>query len=451
MNETLDSNYEATLSQSILRVIPEQALRILEVGCGQGQLGAALKRANPQRYVVGVETELEAAKVAAESLDQVFVTELEQELQGVGPGSFDCILFGDVLQRTVEPKALLSRYRRLLSPSGKIFCAVPNVQHCSMLMALLSGDFQYTDSGILKDTYLRFFSHSTLQKLLLDAGFTPRLRDVIQTPVPPKLATLLSPLVGAIGVNLERTMSYLQAYRYIVEGTPLPDVPNDVEAEPLTLIVCVSDDGILANNFLASPDLREQQHDVILLRNCRSAADGYALGIEKARHSLVVCAHQDVYLPKGWSRRVVSQYRNAERQLGPIGVAGVFGVDKQGESFRRIGRVVDRDNLLDVSLEYPAKVHSLDELLLVVPKNTELRFDAALGFHFYGADLCLSAAAQGLPAIVLDALCLHNSRTSGHNSAFYQSARVFVEKWREELPIATPCVRLSNSGEMSAW
>jgi hypothetical protein len=112
---------------------------------------------------------------------------------------------------------------------------------------------------------------------------------------------------------------------------------------------------------------------------------------------------------------------------------------------------VDRDSVLQGSTPLPARVSSLDELVLVVPKATPIRFDPALGFHFYGSDFCLSAKAKELPAVVLDALCFHNSRTAGLNAAFGQSAAVFLSKWKQQLPLATPCVLFTPAGEMQVW
>ena len=55
---------------------------------------------------------------------------------------------------------------------------------------------------------------------------------------------------------------------------------------------------------------------ILLQRGCRSAAEGLNRGLEQARHAVVVCLHQDVYLPEGWDRRFWRQYRGAERSLG---------------------------------------------------------------------------------------------------------------------------------------
>jgi hypothetical protein len=118
------------------------------------------------------------------------------------------------------------------------------------------------------------------------------------------------------------------------------------------------------------------------------------------------------------------------------------------ESAERIGWVVDRGRMLRDGPDLPARVATLDELLLVVRRDTPLRFDPALGFHLYGADICLQAAERGLAVVALGALCHHNSRSVGLPAAFYRSAEVFARKWSHRLPVATPCVIIDRGGEV---
>jgi hypothetical protein len=220
----------------------------------------------------------------------------------------------------------------------------------------------------------------------------------------------------------------------------------------LTFVACVSDDELLNSNLLASPCLAPgSAHEVILVRNARSAAAGLNVGIMRAAGDLVVCVHQDVFLPDGWDELLISEIEKAEREFGPIGVAGVYGVGpairrNDGLEAQRIGRVVDRGRWLDEGIPLPARVATLDELLFVVPRGTPLEADPELGFHLYGADLCMQAAERGLAVVVIDALCHHNSRNVGLPREFYESAEVFARKWHERLPVATPCVIVDESG-----
>ena len=135
------------------------------------------------------------------------------------------------------------------------------------------------------------------------------------------------------------------------------------------------------------------------MQHCPDAADGLNLGLRRAKSDCVVCMHQDVFLPAlGSAPRGTT--RGGRAAFGPSGVAGVYGVgpaqEAQGSplSAERIGCVVDRGRMLRDGPELPARVSTLDELLLVVPRDTPLRFDPNVGFHLYGADLCLQAAER---------------------------------------------------------
>ncbi len=218
---------------------------------------------------------------------------------------------------------------------------------------------------------------------------------------------------------------------------------------PLSFAACLSDAAIVQANLFGSECLGPgSPHEVIVLKNCPSAAAGLNVGVERAKHEWVVCVHQDVYLPEGWDRRLAAQLRQAEQRFGPIGVAGVYGVSDviprpspdTSLAAERIGWVVDRGRLLQDGPELPARVATLDELLLVLPRDTPLRFDPALGFHLYGADICLQARERGVAVVAIGALCHHNSRSVGLPEAFFPSAEVFASKWARRLPVATPCV-----------
>jgi hypothetical protein len=257
--------------------------------------------------------------------------------------------------------------------------------------------------------------------------------------------------------------------------------PESEDLASLTFATCLSSPETLRSNLLASPCLRPgAAHQVIAVEGCPSAAAGLNAGFGYAKHELIVCVHQDVYLPEGWDRYLAQQLREAERRFGPIGVAGVYGVGPAlladggpaccdaaevanrgarcedfiphpsssipAKAAERIGCVVDRGRMLRDGPELPARVATLDELLLVVRRDSPLRFDPALGFHLYGADICLQAAERGLAVVAIGALCHHNSQSIGLPAAFYRSAKIFARKWSHRLPVVTPCVIIDRGG-----
>ena len=221
-------------------------------------------------------------------------------------------------------------------------------------------------------------------------------------------------------------------------------------------MVCCSDEAMLAANLMASPCLGPgSPHEVIALRNPPMPRTALNPGRSGPSTSWSSACTRMSSCPPGWDRQIVEQYRLAERRFGPIGVAGVYGVgagDRPGHPGsargRRIGRVVDRDRVLRDGPELPAPVATLDELLLIVPRDSPLRFDPELGFHLYGADLCLQARERGLAVVALEAPCRHNSRNRRLARVVLRSARVFARKWASRLPVATPCVLFDREGQV---
>jgi SAM-dependent methyltransferase len=443
--------YYTGCNTALLQAVPASAKRILEVGCAEGNLGAALMELDPLRRVFGIEREPLAAARAAKKLNRVFTLDIERGDPDLEPASLDCILYGDVLEHLVDPEAVLRRHRQLLHPDGTIICSVPNVQHHSVITALLQSDFQYTTAGLLDVTHLRFFTYSTLIKLLLDAGYAPSLIADIAVPAPGRLAAALIPALHELGLHPARTQRYLNAYQYIAQGSPLgwEAERRRGSEEALSFVVCVSDEARLSANLLSSPCLLAgSPHEVIALRHCPSAAEGLNEGLRRANNRLVICVHQDVYLPRGWPERFLDQYRRAEVLFGPIGVAGVYGIARGAAGPCRAGRVVDRDRLLAEEAPLPASVDTLDELLVAIPRGTPMKFDSRLGFHLYATDLCLQAHKRGLATVALDAMCFHNSLGVGLPEEFLRGASILRSKWGARLPIVTPCACISADGQL---
>ncbi len=171
--------YHDGCNPALLRAVPATARRILDVGCASGRFGAALKAGRPDRVVCGVESRPEVAARAATRLDAVYALDVEAAEVPEEAGPFDCIAYGDVLEHLRDPESVLRRHRRLLAAGGRVVASVPNAQHHTLVAALLTGDFQYTDAGLLDRTHLRFFTLSTAFKLLLDAGYAPDLAETI--------------------------------------------------------------------------------------------------------------------------------------------------------------------------------------------------------------------------------------------------------------------------------
>lgn len=147
--------------------IPEGA-RVLDVGCATGSL--TLKFTGGKNCkVVGVEPDAARAAVAVSRGLDVQTGLLDPRLlQSRGP--FDVIIFSDVLEHVAAPAALLDLAKTGLAPGGVVVASVPNVAHWTVRVQLLFGKFDYTQSGIMDATHLRWFTQKSIRRLFEHAG-----------------------------------------------------------------------------------------------------------------------------------------------------------------------------------------------------------------------------------------------------------------------------------------
>jgi 2-polyprenyl-3-methyl-5-hydroxy-6-metoxy-1,4-benzoquinol methylase len=147
-----------------------QGRRILEFGCATGFLSRHLVERGCK--VTGVEIDAEAAEKARNWCERVLVADLNRPDWADGLSrDYDTILFGDVLEHLVNPENALRRASEFLVPNGRVIICLPNIAHWTIRASLLMGKFEYTPTGILDVTHLRFFTPKTARKLIEDAGY----------------------------------------------------------------------------------------------------------------------------------------------------------------------------------------------------------------------------------------------------------------------------------------
>lgn len=154
---------------AVLARVPAGILRILDVGCGTGALGKALK-ARGECCVVGVTHSSEEAREARAVLDEVRVADLNQFHPDPGE-TFDCLICSHVLEHLVEPAEVLRRLKESCRPAGRLVVALPNVLQWRQRLAFLGGRFEYADGGLMDRTHLRFYDWRTARALIEGAGY----------------------------------------------------------------------------------------------------------------------------------------------------------------------------------------------------------------------------------------------------------------------------------------
>lgn len=207
----------------VLRFLARAAppLRILDVGTADGYLGGILKKRG--HSIVGIEQDILAAERARYFYDSFHLANIE-DFDFPYREEFDFILFADVLEHLKDPTFVLQRARPALKKTGEIIVSVPNIANFVIRLSLLAGRFDYCDRGILDRTHLRFFTLSSLRKMMQEASY--RVLEVAPTPLPVQLVVPLSEnklfaWLHEIHYLLVRLWKTLFAYQFVVKAAPI--------------------------------------------------------------------------------------------------------------------------------------------------------------------------------------------------------------------------------------
>ncbi len=140
-----------------------EAKRVLCLGTVNPSLGRALQAQG---------CEVVSTHEAGEGSDRTGVNLGGSGLPGeVDVAGFDVVLAPGSLEHLRDPLAVLKAVKKTLRQEGYLVAAVPNVAHGNVRLALLGGQFPYSNVRAYQEAPLRFFTHDSLVSLLEEAEF----------------------------------------------------------------------------------------------------------------------------------------------------------------------------------------------------------------------------------------------------------------------------------------
>jgi SAM-dependent methyltransferase len=179
----------------LLDRIATDARSVLEFGCGEAPLGAAIK-ARQKCRVVGVELDPRAASVARKRIDDVYQGDV-RDIVGLIHERFDWIVGGDIVEHLDEPWSFLADLRRISAPGGHLLLSLPNLANVSVVNDLLHGRFDYVYMGLTCAGHLRFFTRQSIEEMLDIAGWKVESIETQPVIVTPAAQALLGQLEAA--------------------------------------------------------------------------------------------------------------------------------------------------------------------------------------------------------------------------------------------------------------
>ena len=162
--------YSGARADYVAALPDNPAAAVLELGCGNGATGAMALRDGKCGTYVGIEMFEPMAREAQAVLTQVHIGNVETMALPYQPRTFDALIMSEVLEHLVDPDAVLRRLAGLLKPGARVYASSPNISYWRVIRELILGRFDYTDSGPMDRTHLRWFTPRSFRAMFEASG-----------------------------------------------------------------------------------------------------------------------------------------------------------------------------------------------------------------------------------------------------------------------------------------
>ncbi len=172
-------------SQTIICKHIKPNSKVLDVGCAAGILGKFLT----QEF----NCDVDGIDLDDDALDEAKKCGCYKNLYNLNVENFkdfnflksknkkyNYIVFADILEHTYNPINLIYKFGEFLAKDGKILVSIPNFSHYDIVINLLNEKFNYSKTGILDNTHLRFFTETSFIDYILNSKRSEKMKFSIK-------------------------------------------------------------------------------------------------------------------------------------------------------------------------------------------------------------------------------------------------------------------------------
>lgn len=225
--------------------------------------------------------------------------------------------------------------------------------------------------------------------------------------------------------------------------------PPDAHDAKLAIVAAVNKPEVLSANLAKSPMVIDGEAALLVETGHPRPGLAYNAGLDRSGDAdVIIFAHQDVYLPPAFESQLRAAMAFLNEHDPNWAVLGPTGRTVGGDE--HLGRVWSRGIYREIGreLNQPIEATALDEMVLVLRRNSGLRFDPELPtYHLYAADLILNARKHGYGSYIFHGPAVHNSEPVVRlDDTYARGYRYMATKWRTSLPIPTCVVPVTRVG-----
>ncbi|MDQ0417074.1 2-polyprenyl-3-methyl-5-hydroxy-6-metoxy-1,4-benzoquinol methylase [Croceifilum oryzae] len=402
--------------------------RVLDIGCGEGNLGSILKN-HFGTEVYGIEISSHLAEKAAGKLTDILCEDIETCSLPYEHEFFDQIILSDILQHLHDPWATLKKVKPYLKPSGTVVARIPNVAHISILMDLLEGRWEYSETGLLDEKHLRFFTRQEIVSLFEKAGYEIiSIKNMTRSSeVHENLIDRLDTVMSDLNIGNPHFSEESRIHHYVIEAKKGTNItPNkQVDENSFLFVTCVDDEEAYqkCQHHIQQLMLPEgYRFDYFQIRKATNMAQAYNVAINHPAKYKIYIKQNTFILNKNFLHDLLDLF-HTHPKLGLVGMIGSETIPSSGvwwESPDLIGKLIHcPDDLYQVvshSMKMDAPytpVQAMDGCLMATQYDVPWKEDLFDGSHFYDSsqtqEFIQSGYEVGIP-YQHEPWCLHSGR-----------------------------------------
>jgi len=150
----------------------EPNIKIVDFGCGAGQLILKLKKINPGSHYIGLDVSQEVIKRNRKKFaDHKFYLIKDGGKLPFRNNSIDYIISADSIEHVYNTEFTFREFARVLKPGGKGIITTPYHGFFKNLAIILTNNFDLSFDPIAP--HIRFFTKSSISKCLNKVGLKP--------------------------------------------------------------------------------------------------------------------------------------------------------------------------------------------------------------------------------------------------------------------------------------
>lgn len=125
----LDTPWHRLVQESLERTRDLDGRRVLEIGCGRGELAQWCVAAARPALFVAADFSMTAVRIARQRLNgDAAVRFVQADAQSIAlpSGSIDTVISCETIEHVPQPQAAVREFARVLRPGGRLFLTTPN-------------------------------------------------------------------------------------------------------------------------------------------------------------------------------------------------------------------------------------------------------------------------------------------------------------------------------------